>query len=115
MTSPRVTDFIDQLDASQKTTAQRLRDLVHEAVDACEEDLKWGKPSFINGKPFAYIAAHKAHVNLGFYDGAALTDPKGLLEGTGKKMRHVKITDADAIDTEGLTALLRQAAEAAGK
>jgi len=33
----------------------------------------------------------KSHVNLGFYHGASLNDPAGLLEGTGKKLRHVKV------------------------
>src|SRR5262252_7419368 len=39
--------------------------------------------------PFAYVNAFKAHVNVGFYLGATLKDPVGLLEGTGKRMRHV--------------------------
>ncbi|MEI9965905.1 MAG: DUF1801 domain-containing protein [Caulobacteraceae bacterium] len=39
---------------------------------------------------FAYVDAFRAHVNVGFFHGAALDDPAGLLEGTGKRMRHVK-------------------------
>ena len=46
---------------------------------------------------YAYILPHKQWVNLGFYKGADLPDPDGLLEGTGKKLRHVKIRSiADA-------------------
>jgi len=40
---------------------------------------------------YAYIGVQKSHVNLGFYHGASLNDPAGLLEGTGKKLRHVKV------------------------
>jgi hypothetical protein len=40
---------------------------------------------------FAYVNAFKAHVNVGFFRGAELADPEGLLEGTGKFMRHVKL------------------------
>src|SRR5262245_53119447 len=40
---------------------------------------------------FAYVDIYKAHVNVGFFCGAGLADPTGLLEGTGKFMRHVKI------------------------
>jgi hypothetical protein len=40
---------------------------------------------------FAYVDTFKAHVNVGFFCGAELADPKGMLEGSGKLMRHVKI------------------------
>ncbi|CAN7460387.1 DUF1801 domain-containing protein [Phenylobacterium sp. LjRoot225] len=40
---------------------------------------------------FAYVDAFAAHANLGFFYGAALEDPAGLLQGVGKRMRHVKL------------------------
>jgi hypothetical protein len=40
---------------------------------------------------YAYIGAHRRHVNLGFYYGAGLPDPEGLLEGTGRQLRHIKV------------------------
>jgi hypothetical protein len=53
--------------------------------------------------PFAYVNVFKSHVNVGFFNRVALADPAGLLEGTGKHMRHVKLKshrkfDADALD-----------------
>lgn len=42
-----------------------------------------------------YVLPHSRHVNLGFYNGADLADPGGLLEGTGKKLRHVKVRAVD--------------------
>jgi hypothetical protein len=47
-----------------------------------------------------------AHVNVGFFHGAALADPAGLLEGTGKSMRHVKLRPGLALDAPALEALI---------
>ena len=58
---------------------------------------------------YAYFGLQRAHVNLGFYHGAALPDPAGLLEGTGKRLRHVKIRDAAAARNPAVRALLSAA------
>lgn len=55
---------------------------------------------------FAYVAAFRAHVNVGFFRGAELADPAGLLEGTGKRMRHVKLRPGRPVDTDALRALI---------
>ena len=56
--------------------------------------------------PFAYTGAFKAHVNLGFFHGVDLPDPHGLLEGTGKRMRHVKLGLKFEVDEQALAALV---------
>ena len=48
-------------------------------------------------------------MNLGFDYGASLMDPDGLLEGTGKSLRHIKLRDVSASNSASVTALLRQA------
>ena len=56
---------------------------------------------------YAYIMPMRGYVNLGFYQGAALADPKRLLEGTGKALRHVKIrsvAEADRVPVRALVA-----------
>ena len=58
---------------------------------------------------YAYIGVQKSHLNLGFYHGTLLSDPTGLLEGSGKKLRHVKIHSLKAARTRALKELLRQA------
>ena len=58
---------------------------------------------------FAYVNAFTAHVNVGFFRGAELSDPDGLLEGTGKFMRHVKIRPGSEIDSEALMRLIHAA------
>jgi hypothetical protein len=46
----------------------------------------------VRDAPFAYVNTFKRHVNVGFFYGATLDDPAGLLEGSGKRMRHVKLS-----------------------
>ena len=58
---------------------------------------------------YAYIAVQSSHINLGFYHGASLADPTGLLEGTGKELRHVKIRDLPSAKSTAVASLLRQA------
>ena len=63
----------------------------------------------VKDAPFAYVGAFKAHVNVGFFHGSALPDPAGLLEGTGKSMRHVKVEPGLALDELSLEALVAAA------
>ncbi|HEY0266571.1 MAG TPA: DUF1801 domain-containing protein [Rhizomicrobium sp.] len=58
---------------------------------------------------FCYVDAFTAHVNVGFFQGAALDDPAGLLEGTGKRMRHVKLRWGGAVDEAALRVLITAA------
>jgi len=58
---------------------------------------------------FAYVAVFKSHVNLGFFHGTSLPDPKGLLEGSGKSMRHVKLRPGQPVDAAALQALIEAA------
>jgi hypothetical protein len=58
-----------------------------------------------------YISSHKAHVNLGLLDGAELPDPQGIMEGTGKRLRHVKLHKLEDADNPALRALMETALE----
>jgi hypothetical protein len=58
---------------------------------------------------FGYVNAFKDHVNVGFYRGADLVDPAGLLEGTGKRMRHVKLWPGRETDSAALGDLVAAA------
>jgi hypothetical protein len=60
----------------------------------------------VGDAPFAYVNAFRAHAAVGFYQGAALPDPAGLLEGGGKRMRHVKLRPGKPLDEAALSALL---------
>ena len=58
---------------------------------------------------YVYIAVYAAHVNFGFYHGAGLRDRAGLLEGTGKRLRHISFRDAPSTKRPAVAALLREA------
>ena len=58
---------------------------------------------------FGYVDAFTAHVNVGFFRGAEIADPAGLLEGTGKFMRHVKLRPGRDVDAEALEKLIEVA------
>jgi len=78
--------------------------------DDVRERLHDDQPTVCVGEAaFAYVAAYKAHVNVGFFRGAHLEDPSGLLQGAGKNMRHVKLRPEQVVDPEALTGLVEAA------
>ena len=88
-----------------KEIAGRLRALISEVYPEVVE-VPWPKQKIVGygvgpkkmSEHFCYIGAFKKHVNLGFYYGADLPDPLGLLEGTGKKLRHIKVKTSEEVD-----------------
>ena len=90
--------------------ARRWFDVMRDCGDDVREVLHDGHPTAcIGDAAFAYVNAFKAHVNVGFFGGAGLADPAGLLEGTGKYMRHVKLRPEVEIDSAALIRLIRSA------
>tara|TARA_B110000967_G_C18649844_1_gene442791 strand:- start:157 stop:576 length:420 start_codon:yes stop_codon:yes gene_type:complete len=63
----------------------------------------------LDGAAFGYINVFKSHVNIGFFMGAFIDDPHSLLEGSGKRMRHVKLRPENDINSEALTELIHSA------
>ena len=90
--------------------AQRWFEAMRESGDDVRELLHDGHPTACVGDAaFAYVNAFKAHVNVGFFRGAELSDPSDLLEGTGKFMRHVKLRPEREIDATALIKLIETA------
>ena len=90
--------------------AQRWFEVMRGCGPDVRETLHDGYPTTCVGEAaFAYVGAFKAHAHVGFFRGTALVDPEGLLEGTGKAMRHVKLRPGQEIDAEALTALIETA------
>lgn len=80
-------------------------------LKACGDDVREliqdGNPTAcVRDAAFAYVGAYREHVGIGFFNGAALDDPTGLLEGSGKRMRHVKIRWGKSIDEDALSAVI---------
>src|SRR3954453_12896987 len=92
------------------TIARRWFEVMRSWGDDVREPLHDGHPTACVGDAaFAYVNAFTAHVNVGFFRGAELADPKGLLEGTGKVMRHVKLSRDRDVDHAALTKLIETA------
>jgi hypothetical protein len=82
--------------ARMRKCGKDVRELVHDGCPvACVGDA-----------PFGYVNVFRAHVNVGFFHGAELLDPTGLLEGSGKHMRHVKVVPNGDLDSAALAALI---------
>ena len=82
-----------------RTCGPDVRELLHDGCPiACVGDA-----------PFAYVNAFKAHASVGFYRGAMLADPAGLLEGNGKRMRHFKLRPGTGLNDEALSELIAAA------
>ncbi len=102
------------IDAWMEEHAGGLGAIAHywfEVMRKCGDDVREllhdGHPTAcVADAAFAYVNAFTAHVNVGFFRGAELADPAGLLEGTGKYMRHVKLRPDGDIDAKALMALI---------
>lgn len=93
-------DAIRQIDA-----------IVRKAAPKATGSIKWAQPVYDQNGPFAFLKANKAHVTFGFWRGTELTDPKGLLEGEGHRMKHVKVRDLSEIRKGQFTAWVKEAVE----
>jgi hypothetical protein len=96
----------DELRSIARKWFERIREC-GEDVCECMHD---GQPTACVGDAaFAYVAAFRDHVNVGFFRGAELADAAGLLEGTGKSMRHVKVWPGRSVDDAALQDLIHAA------
>jgi hypothetical protein len=90
--------------------ARHWFELMRDQGNDVRELLHDGHPTAcIGDAAFGYVNAFTAHVNVGFFRGAEIADPQGLLEGTGKFMRHVKLRPGTDVDAAALTELIAAA------
>jgi hypothetical protein len=84
---------------AMRSCGDEVRELLHDGCPvACFGDA-----------PFGYVNAFTSHVNVGFFQGTALRDPAGLLQGTGRFMRHVKLMPGTAANADALSRLIETA------
>lgn len=87
--------------AQMRACGADVRETLHDhAPTACIDDVAFG-----------YVNAFKAHASVGFFHGADLPDPARLLEGSGKRMRHLKMRAGVEFDDEALRVLIVAAAD----
>jgi hypothetical protein len=104
---PAVDTWLNDRDPELGSIARRCFEQMRRRGDDVLELIHDGCPvACVEDAPFAYVNVFKAHVNVGFFAGAELDDPAGLLEGTGKRMRHVKVKPSEALDAVALSALI---------
>jgi hypothetical protein len=106
-----VDEYIQKQKFPQKEICQRLRRIILKTVPEIHEKMYGGVPCYSSTKedPFGkyYIAALKDHVNLGFsLKGLSKTEQK-LFEGSGKTMKHIKVSSVNEIDEKKIIALLK--------
>src|SRR6476469_3403324 len=90
--------------------ARRWFEVMRGCGDDVRELLHDGHPTAcVDDAAFGYVNAFTAHVNVGFFRGAELVDATGLLEGTGKFMRHVKLSPEREVDAAALIKLIETA------
>lgn len=85
---------------------ERLRSL---GPDVRELMHDWAPTACVGEAAFAYVAAYSKHAVIGFFQGADLPDPSGLLEGSGKRMRHIKLRWGRPVDEPAIEALIAAA------
>ncbi len=93
-------------------TARAVRGAVKEAMPAAVEQIDFGNGLLALGRSRAMrdllfaIIPHKAHVNLQLADGADLPNPDGSIEGTGKRIRHVKVRSVEGASSPAVRAAI---------
>ena len=107
--SPAIRDVFGAL----RALAREVMPDAQEQVDLPDRVLAWGfgPPGGVRMSGFAVgLIPHTAHVNVQLADGALLPDPAGIVEGTGKRIRHVKCRSLDDVARPALRALLEEQA-----
>ena len=84
-----------------------LRKLVLSTKNATE-DFKWSRPVYAVEKDFCYFKTTKKHVTLGFFEFDKIKTNKHLIEGTGKSMRHIKLSNVQEIKDFKIKAMLKE-------
>ena len=113
-----IEEFLTPHTPTVRDLALRTCALIREVMPDAIEVVRPGRNSitFANGDKMsewvAYVSPHRGHVNLGFLRGTELPDPEGLLEGTGKLLRHVKIKSVEDLERPALRELVAAARNA---
>jgi hypothetical protein len=107
---PAVDAWLQRHQGGLGEIARQWFQVMRDCGDDVSELLHDGCPvACLGDLPYAYVNVFTAHVNVGFYQGAALPDPAHLLQGTGKFMRHVKLKPGTPTNTAALTRLIEAA------
>ena len=109
-------ELIDIAVVELRPLLERLREIILEIDPAAVEVVRLGDRAATYGlgpkkmsEGYVYIMPHSKWVNLGFYKGADLPDPERLLQGTGKKLRHIKVHSLAEAERPAVYTLIKEA------
>ena len=104
-------DYLADQSPTNQAVIRALRRCVRRVEPELSETVKWGNGCWVGPEgPVAYVYSDVGYVQFGFFRGSSLRDPKALLEGKGRYVRHIKVRDPSEVDPLAFAALLRQAA-----
>ena len=107
---PAIDAWLKERPGELGTIARQWFEVMRKCGDEVRELMHDGCPTACLGDAaFGYVNVFTSHVNVGFFRGAALPDPDGLLQGSGKFMRHVKLKPGTPIDSAALRRLIHTA------
>lgn len=108
---PAIEDWLTEREGGPLgVLARRWFEVMRGCGDEVREVFHDGCPvACLGDAPFAYVNVFQRHMNVGFFQGASLADPKRMLEGAGRFMRHVKLRAESPVDDEALRALIAAA------
>ena len=107
---PAIDTWLDARPAELGAIARHWFQLMRNCGDEVRELMHDGCPvACLGDVPFAYVNVFTSHINVGFFQGATLPDPAGLLQGTGRFMRHVKLRPGAPTDSAALAQLIHTA------
>jgi hypothetical protein len=107
---PAIDAWMEGHDGELGTIAHQWFEVMRRCGDEVRELLHDGCPvACLGDAPFGYVNVFTSHMNVGFFHGAALPDPARLLQGAGKRMRHVKLRAETTTDAASLSRLIEVA------
>jgi hypothetical protein len=104
-----VDEYIAAFDDWRTDAMKRLREVVKEGAPHSAVGIKWAQPVWEWNGPMIWMKAYPKHVDIGFWRGTEMEDPKKVLTGDGERMRHIKITSVKDIPADALRDLVKQA------
>jgi len=106
----RIKELTDSLPPRKHQLAMKIREIILKSYPSFKETIKWGNLTFVSNGNIANIYAYDKtdYINVAFFQATKLSDPKKLLQGTGKSMRHLKMNSEKDIDEKQIAAWVKE-------
>ena len=107
---PRIDEWLDQQSGDLGIIARELVRIIRHIAVGGTETMRDGSPvTCIDAAPFFYVTMQPDHLSVGFFQGADLPDPHGLLTGTSKTMRHIRLRPRERMNGQAIIDLVQSA------